>query len=131
MADRDEIVKKFNMAVAWLLNCLIKLNPRDTEVERIKSRVALAKGADREILLKECGPYLFRYQNHINERNEDFFLKHDPEEMKQLEPGAQGLIKKIREQYVKLRKEEKDQIYERVSIMLTAYLEYLALELSA
>jgi hypothetical protein len=130
MASKDASIKNFNMSVSWLLNCLIKLNPRDIEVERVKSRVTLAKGADREVLLKECGPYLFRYQNYINTRDDEFFLKNDPEEINAADAGAQQLIKKVREQYVKLRKEEKDQIYEKVSIMLTSYLEYLTYELN-
>ncbi len=130
MASKDASIKNFNMSVSWLLNCLIKLNPRDVEVERVKSRVTLAKGADREVLLKECGPYLFRYQNYINNRDDEFFLKNDPDEINDADAGAQQLIKKVREQYVKLRKEEKDQIYEKVSIMLTSYLEYLSFELN-
>lgn len=128
MADidpKDAALRTFNTDLSWLIGLLIKLNPGDVEVERIRGQMAIAKGADREILIRECGPYLFKYQNHILARNEQFFLAEDIEEMKKLEPTARGLVSKIRQQYGKMKQGEKDQVYTKVVQLLSSYLEYL------
>lgn len=129
MADntdpKDGALRAFNTELSWLVNLLIKLNPGDVEVERIKGQMSIAKGADRELLIRECGPYLFKYQTRIVSRDEKFFLADDIEEMKKLEPTARSLVSKIRQQYAKLKQGEKDQIYERVVKLLSSYLEYL------
>lgn len=123
--SRENALKEFNKEMSWLVNLLIKLNPNDVEVERIKGQMSLAKGTDREILIRECGPYLFKYQNHIYARNEDFFLKGNPVELDKLEPTARMLVDKIREQYAKMKKAEKDQVYSKITSLLSSYLEFL------
>jgi hypothetical protein len=123
--SRENALREFNKTLAWLVNLLIKLNPNDVEVERIKGQMMLAKGADREILIRECGPYLFKYQNYIYTRNEDFLLRGSPAELERLEPTARLLVDKIREQYARMKQAEKDQIYNKITVLLSSYLEFL------
>lgn len=123
--QRETSLKKFNTTLTWLVNLLIRLNPRDDEIERLRGRMSIARGADRDFLIRECGPYLFKYQNHIITRNEQFFMDMQFSEMKDVEPSVRNLITKLREQYSKLCREEQDQIYGKVLDLLAAYVEYL------
>jgi len=123
--QRDQSLKKFNTTLSWLVNLLVRLNPRDDEIERLRARMSIARGADRDSLIRECGPYLFKYQNHIITRNEQFFMNVNFSEMADVEPSIKNLITKLREQYSKMVQGEKDQIYEKVVDLLAAYVEYL------
>jgi len=127
MNERDKVVTKYNTGITWLLDLLLKFDPRDVDTDRLKKRITLAKTGDHEILLKEAGPYLLKYRTYIDQRKAEFFLANDPEETAQMDEMARNLFAKIREYYKRMNTKERSVLYGKVDDLLTAYIEYLAI----
>lgn len=145
LTPKDKAVSSYNKEVANLMNILNKLHPGDLDVERIRNKLRIANAGDPEFVIKESGPYIFKYQAPIIAGRDVFFLnptgvdastlsKEDAEvlnmimtDLSTVKPEDMIIITKIRESYVKMIPEEKADIKARVVRLLSLYIEYLLL----
>lgn len=143
MTPKDKLIAEYNKQVTGLVNILIKCNPGDMSLEALSSKLRLAKGADEEFLIRQSGPYLYKYQSVII-RGADVFLS-DPDsidpkslspddakvlaslkaEFAQVNTSDNQLLVKIRSTYSRRLPEEKSDIKSRVTKLLEVYIQYL------
>ena len=74
--------KIFNTKIIEFLNDLIRIFPNDTEFKMYKNAINLVKLASEKKPLELYKSFVTdEYKEHINNKNEDFFLQHDYNEI--------------------------------------------------
>lgn len=76
--DNTKFYSIFNTKIVEFLNDLIKLFPEDTDFKIYKTAINLVKLADEKKPLQYYKKFVTdEYKEHINNRNDKFFLEHD------------------------------------------------------
>lgn len=143
MTPKDKLIAEYNKGVTGLVNIITKCNPGDMEVESLSSKLRIARAADEEFVIRQSGPYLFRYQSVIIRGADVFFMNPssvDPKGLSQddrqildqlkaefatVKDEDMALLTKIRSTYGRLKPEEKSDIKSRVTKLLETYIQYL------
>jgi hypothetical protein len=74
----DKFYTIFNTKIVELLNDLIRIFPEDNDFKMYKNAVNLVKLANEKKLLEFYNMFVTdEYKDHINNKNEKFFLNHD------------------------------------------------------
>ena len=120
---------EFNKEVMLICTAVSKKMPNDMDIKSTINKIKLAKEADKELLIKECGPYMYKYKDRIKVRDCMFVLKGDFAESSQVESNelARTLFGKLKICYETMNGGEKEFITERICNMLRLYMEYLLL----
>jgi hypothetical protein len=143
LTPRDKIVAAYNKEVTGLVKIIEKLHASDMDVERLRNKLRIANGADPEFVIKESGPYIFKYQAPIIAGRDVFFIDPtgvDPSKLSTedaavitqlkadfatVKPEDMMILTKIRKSYTSMIPEEKTDIKARVTRLLTNYIQYL------
>jgi len=143
MDSREQTVVLFNAKVTALLKIVQSLHPNDMDLERLRNKLRIAKAADEEFLIRELGPYLYKYQTPIIQGRDVFFVDTDGLDIATLSPddqrtviglrrdlaGIKGndsvLLDRLRKSYRALDTAERENIKATVLTLLECYLLYL------
>jgi len=131
--DIVDIVNAFNQCVRVMTVSLSKHAPTDAKIQRIKKRVLTASDLIPTKTIEIVGPYLYEYREAIYSGDEEFFLKKDY--MKDLASSTKKdnadntayILPKMKSEWEKFSRKEKDQYLKLTIRMLDIYLDYLAL----
>jgi GTPase involved in cell partitioning and DNA repair len=106
--------------------------PKDNEVIDISKKLNLVINSDALFILKETGPYLYKYKEQINEKNMTYFInKDDWSDDINTEANindsqlSHNIINKVKEIWIKLKDNEKNIIYSITESLLLDYCNYL------
>lgn len=78
----NKYYKIFNTKIIEFLNDLIRIFPNDTEFKIYKNGISLLKLADEKKPLQLYKVFVTdEYKEHIKNKNDDFFLQHDYNEI--------------------------------------------------
>lgn len=80
--DNNKYYTIFNSKIVELLNDLIRIFPEDTDFKMYKNAVTLVKLADEKKLLNFYKIFITdEYKEHISNKNGNFFINHDYNEI--------------------------------------------------
>ena len=80
--DNNKYYTIFNSKIVELLNDLIRIFPEDNDFKMYKNAVTLVKLANEKKLLEFYKIFVTdEYKEHISNKNEEFFLEHDYNEI--------------------------------------------------
>ena len=80
--DNQKFYNIFNTKIIEFLNDLIVLFPNDSDFKMYKTAINLVKLADNKKPLQYYKKFVTdEYKEHINNRNDNFFLEHDYSEI--------------------------------------------------
>lgn len=118
---------EFNKTVMTICLAVSKKMPNDMDIKSSINKIKIAKDADKEILIKECGPYLFKYKDKIKEGDCMFILKGNFDESSEVENNklAKDLFGKLKNCYGTMNAGEISFVADRIRDLLKLYLEYL------
>lgn len=126
--------KKINEFLTRLECRLIKPIEK-AHIDRIKKRISLVRknsAIGGQAILRLCGPFIFEYQAVIlqsRESCEKYFMKLDVksthgELIKKEDEFIYDMIESIKEHYLKVKDDEKEEIYRDVCKLLNWWIEY-------
>jgi len=127
----DACVDQFNLIVKKMVIRIAESNSDDHEVYRLRQRFFLAMSFDELLAVKKIGPTLWNHREQIKERNVDHFMNYQYDgfilktENKEL---INYIVEVIKQDYMKLNKEEQDDMYENIKQLLIIYTKYLKLQ---
>lgn len=127
----DACVDQFNSIVKKLVIRIADSNSDDHEVYRLRQRFFLAMSFDELLAVKKIGPTLWNHREQIKERNVAHFMNYQYDgfilktENKEL---INYIVEVIKKDYLRLNKEEQDDMYESIKQLLIVYTKYLKLQ---
>jgi len=132
--NRGDLTSFFNKRIFALLK-ICKTHVKDSSsIERLVALLKVAKRIDHEILITSAGPYLWKYQKLIADRNiEAFSPKHMEQEVASVKVDkseskskqmALDLFTSIYEAADAMKAAEGDVIYKAADELVDAYLEF-------
>lgn len=135
---RDHIVRDFNSKLFKIIHICIKRRPKDSNLDRLKQLAVLGRSYDEEILIKEAGPYLYKYRQSIQEGEPGLLTKEAIEQeflVRSQEPNNDKdrqfvleVFSAAMEEYNKMIPEEKKAIVSIIANLLEDYLVFLSKE---
>jgi hypothetical protein len=111
-------IDRFNSAIKSLCTIVTKLDPNNFTLERIKKQIDLFIYSNPVEIRNVAKPYLLKYQTHIKEKNEDFFLKSEFEEFSNASNEIIEIFGVITTKWPSLNAGEKKLIWEKIYSML-------------
>jgi hypothetical protein len=127
MNAQETKASEFNRTIMAICLAVSKKMPNDMDIKSSINKIKIAKDADKEILIKECGPYLFKYKDKIKEGDCMFILKGNFDESSQVESNelARDLFGKLTNCFNTMNTGEIAFIADKIRDLLKLYLEYL------
>jgi len=127
-----DIVDRYTNNIKTLLKIMKSKLPKDNEVIDISKKLNLVINSDALFILKETGPYLYKYKEQINEKNMTYFInKDDWSDDINTEANindsqlSHNIINKVKEIWINLKDNEKNIIYSITESLLLDYCNYL------
>lgn len=74
---RSQICGTFNKIMTKLVKILIVVSKKSIKAESLKNKLRAAVDEDRELVIKEGGPYIIEHKEYIDSKDCDFFSKID------------------------------------------------------
>jgi hypothetical protein len=125
-------LEKFNAGFRGLMREIADTFPQDAVFARAKARAIAAIDLLPTSIINEVGPILMAYGKQIYAKSEQFFVENDYDrEFKQATDSkkiesARYLLVKARSHILTLDPATKAQYFEQVTLLLDAYVDYLA-----
>lgn len=94
----DDIVKNFNDVAIQMLGELRKIIPHSVILNNTDLLKSFVKNSSKKtVLIDYFVVYVLKYKDEIDEENEDFFLKHDFEDISSSTKDTNSIVKIINE----------------------------------
>tara|TARA_Y100001970_G_scaffold294318_1_gene450457 strand:- start:9633 stop:10025 length:393 start_codon:yes stop_codon:yes gene_type:complete len=123
----DKYYTIFNTKIIEFLNDLIRIFPNDNDFKMYKNAITLVKLADEKKPLEFYQIFVTdEYKEHINNKNEKFFLEHDYKEIlnsKELNKELDGnvnnkIVNKLKGYWSQLSTENKEIVWNYFTLFL-------------
>lgn len=121
----DEQIKQyqeFNKIYKDLVEKLLKLDIKDSDIYRIKARIKLVIGISEDELTKRVGKRLFEYYDQIKAGDTEFFLNNDLSEVKDATDDAKRILNKLKDKWRLFNKNEQQIIFNDIKRSLQIYI---------
>jgi hypothetical protein len=138
----DAAVRSYNNCMQHLINICVQKNKTDEHISSIDILFRSIIAIESSTVIRETGPYVWRYRDILNSRDEKFFnvmedkVRDDVKEYFK-KPGSgdkfkqsdvQSILRKFHDDWEKLTTPEKEVIWSYSIGLVTAYAQYIAAE---
>jgi hypothetical protein len=138
----SDAVRSYNQNMQYLIGICVQRNRADEIIHNIEILFKTIIALDNTTVIRETGPYVWKYREILSQRNEKFFNTVEDKVTEDVDayfktPGSgdkfkqsdvQGILKKFHDDWDKLTGPEKEVIWTYSMGLLKSYAQYLAAE---
>jgi hypothetical protein len=125
--DKSSILETFNSQVSNIIKLIDKYLPKNPDVIHIKRLVKIANETNALLMLEKCEDKFWENKNNIMDRNIDFFKNSTFDEYiydDEYKPLINRLIVLMKNTYDHLNENDKENLWNRINIMLNCIINY-------